>query len=164
LHGYASAFYDRRNWWPALGIQEAYFAEKFKSFGMPICGNQFFRSVCDTAIASWIFSYAGRNPGRKEFFYWVTVNTHLPLQERKEESFRAFYTKWKKSGVDNETLRLCYEFRAFFADLAKKCSDTFSPKMHVLLIGDHAPPYIDPDLRKLFSATQVPYVELLPAR
>jgi hypothetical protein len=59
---------------------------------------------------------------------------------------------------------LAYQQRIVFRDLADKLSQPGSPKGHILLVGDHAPPFIDPNDHKMYDAQLVPYIELVPNR
>lgn len=161
LHGYSGQFYKRREkLWPALGVQETWFAEDFRKSSMPLCGNSFFHGICDTAINTWMFNNMNLQPERKEFYYWVTLNTHLPVVEIHDEGYRNFAGKWKEQGITENILQIAYQHRLLFKDLADKLGKAGSPKVHMLLVGDHAPPFIDPADRKMYDAQLVPYVEL----
>jgi hypothetical protein len=109
-----------------------------------------------------MFKNMNRQPERKEFYYWVTLNTHVPVVEIHDNAFRNFAEKWKKQGVAESVLQLAYQHQQFFNDLAIKLSDPHSPKAHVLLVGDHAPPFVDPAERKMYDPKLVPYVDLMP--
>jgi hypothetical protein len=164
MHGFTSQFYKRNEIWPALGVQETWFAEDFRHLSMPLCGNLFFHGICDTAISSWMLGNMNRQPERKEFYYWVTLNTHMPVVEIHDNSFNNFAEKWKKQGVAESILQIAYQHQQFFSDLAIKLNDPHSPKAHVLLVGDHAPPFVDPAERKMYDPKFVPYVDLMPAQ
>jgi hypothetical protein len=162
VHGYSSQFYKRKTIWPALGVQEMYFAEEFKKMTMSFCGDVYFRGICDTSINTWLFNNMKCQSDRKEFYYWVTLNTHLPLVEIHDNDYKLFAEKWKKPGIDENMLQLAYQHRLFFKDLAGKLSKPGSPKAHILLVGDHAPPFINRAERKWYDARRVPYIELVP--
>lgn len=162
IHGNTSRFYRRHIIWPVLGVQEMYFSEELSKLSMPLCGSDIFRGICDTAINTWLLNNMGQQPGRKEFYYWVTLNTHLPLVEIHDEGYRNFAGKWKKQGLSDNILQMAYQHRLLFKDLADKLGKPGSSKVHMLLVGDHAPPFITPADRKDYDARQVPYIELIP--
>jgi hypothetical protein len=162
VHGNTGRFYRRQMLWPVLGVQEMYFSEDFARLKMPLCGSDIFRGVCDTAINTWLLNTMNRQPEKKEFYYWVTLNTHLPLVEIHDEGYRKFTEKWKPQGLTENILQLAYQQQLFFKDLAGKLSQPGMPKAHILLVGDHAPPFIDPADRALLHPQLVPYIELLP--
>lgn len=162
VHGNTEKFYRRHIIWPVLGMQEMYFIEQFNTLQQPLCGSTEFRGICDTAINTWLLNKMGLQPDRKEFYYWVTLNTHLPLVEVHDAGYNEFARQWKEKGLTENSLQISYQYKLLFKDLAGKLSKPGSPKAHILLVGDHAPPFIDPADRKMFDATRVPYIELIP--
>lgn len=157
VHGYGSGFYNRRKWWPELGVQRMYFAEEFTKLDLPFGGNAFFRGAEDTAIIRWIFENSV--PGKKEFYYWLTLNTHLPLPERKDENYKDYASKWKNASCDGEIIRLTYQIRELFTQIAANIRGSDSD-LRILIVGDHAPPFTDPSKRSCFDPKYVPYIEL----
>jgi hypothetical protein len=162
IHGNTGKFYRREILWPILGVQEMYFSEDFAKLKMPLCGSDQFKGVCDTAINTWLLNIMNQQPERKEFYYWVTLNTHLPLIEIHDEAYGKFAQKWIQQGVSEQILQMAYQHQLLFKDLAGKLSKPGAAKAHMLLVGDHAPPFFDPADRKLFNDQLVPYVELIP--
>jgi Phosphoglycerol transferase and related proteins, alkaline phosphatase superfamily len=162
VHGYHYSFYNRIHIWPALGVQEMYFANKLKEQGLPECGDHFFRGICDTAIATWVLNYIQQNPQRKDFIYWLTLNTHLPLTNIHDDQYRSFAVPWQNKNIPEDVLQLAYQHHLLFKDLANKLSNPLAPQPHMLLVGDHAPPYVDRNLRRHFDNKLVPYIELFP--
>jgi len=163
VHGFTSQFYRRNDIWPALGIQESMFAEDFRKLSMPLCGTIYFQGICDTAVATWLFNRLKREPGKKEFFYWVTLNNHLPLPEIHDDGYNQFAEKWKKKGHTGHVLQMAYQHLLLFKDIAAKLRQAGLPKMHILLVGDHTPPFMVPDDRAQYDLLHVPYIELVPA-
>jgi hypothetical protein len=162
IHGNTGQFYRRHMIWPILGVQEMHFSEEFAKLGMPLCGSNEFKGVCDTAINTWLLNNMNRQPEKKEFYYWVTLNTHLPLVEIHDEAYRKFAERWKAQGITENVLQIAYQHKLLFEDLVYKLINTTGPKAHILLVGDHAPPFIDPADRRLINDQLVPYVELIP--
>jgi len=161
LHGYASGFYNREKCWPALGVQQMFFAKEFSSYGLRFGGNPFFRGATDTAIANWLMNQIALQKERKMFYYWVTLNTHLPLSNRNDAGFRSYVHQWKESGIDSEVLQLSYQLTEFFTVLAEAINRS-GTRMHVLLVGDHAPPFVDRAQREVYDPQFVPFMELKP--
>ncbi|OQP65303.1 hypothetical protein A3860_16680 [Niastella vici] len=164
LHGFQSGFYNRKKLWPALGIQEAMFMEDFVKLSMPLCGNINFQGICDTALSTWLINRLKSDPARKEFYYWVTLSTHLPLFEIHDDGYNGFAEKWKKKGYTEHVLQMAYQHQQYFRDLAGKLRQPGAPKAHILLVGDHTPPFLDPDDRALYDELHVPYIDLAPNR
>jgi phosphoglycerol transferase MdoB-like AlkP superfamily enzyme len=129
---------------------------------MPTCGHETFRGVCDTAINTWLLNTMNRQPEKKEFYYWVTLTTHLPLVEVHDEDYRKFAEKFNGQGITEKLMQLAYQQQQLFKDLAGKLRKPGMPKVHILLVGDHAPPVIAPAERRLYNEQLIPYVELIP--
>jgi hypothetical protein len=161
VHGYSGGFYDRTRWWPVLGVQHMFFAEQLSKLQLPFGGNPFFRGAEDTAIGKWIFQHAEEQGTEKQFYYWVTLNTHLPLVPRNDKLLQDFKERWK--GHDDNVLQLSYQLSELFKILAKTIDGSAIP-MHILIIGDHAPPFIDPAKRLDYDPLYVPFIELRPGR
>ena len=138
-----------------------YFAEDFMKLDIPFGGNAFFRGAEDTAIVRWLFEKSQQ--GKKEFYYWLTLNTHLPLAERKDESFQNYSSRWKRASCDGDVIQLTYQINELFIMIAENIRRSNS-KMHILIVGDHAPPFTDPSKRNCFDSKYVPYIELRPGR
>lgn len=162
VHGNTGKFYRRHMIWPVLGVQEMHFLEEFSKLNLSLCGPEAFRGVCDTAINTWMLTNMNHQPERKEFYYWVTLTTHLPLVEVHDEGYRKFAEQFAGQGITEKLMQLAYQQQQLFKDLADKLSQPNTPKAHFLLVGDHAPPVIDPAERRVYSDTLVPYVELIP--
>jgi phosphoglycerol transferase MdoB-like AlkP superfamily enzyme len=160
VHGYSSQFYRRNIIWPVLGVQEMFFDDEFAKLFMPVCGDNSFRGVCDTAIDTWLFNRISLQPQRKEFYYWVTLNTHLPLGEIHDEAYKQFAEKWSKEGIAENVLKLAWKHYAFFTHVAAQLARLPAPHLHMLLVGDHAPPFVDPAERSMYDEKYVPYVEI----
>ena len=73
-----------------------------------------------------------------------------------------FHKSMASKGISENILQLAYQQRTVFSDLAEKLSQPGSPKAHILLVGDHAPPFIDPGDHKMYDEQLVPYIELVP--
>jgi hypothetical protein len=164
IHGNTGKFYRRHIIWPVLGVQEMYFIEQFNKLQLPLCGSTEFRGICDTALNTWLLNKMNQQPDTKEFYYWVTLNTHLPLVEVHDEGYKNFAQQWNEKGITENTLQMSYQQKLLFQDLAGKLSKPGAPKAHILLVGDHAPPFINPADRKMYDAKRVPYIELVPNR
>lgn len=126
------------------------------TLGLPTVYNNQYTAVKDEDVFSWIFKNAANSA--KTFTYCLTINTHLPfhLKQRiiKDPDYNKFYEKYNHSFPSTQTLkryfRLTQELK-YLADLINK-----SDVDRVLIIGDHAPPFLFKNERMLFSSTYVP--------
>jgi phosphoglycerol transferase MdoB-like AlkP superfamily enzyme len=96
------------------------------------------------------------------FIYWVTLNSHLPVPAKPDlpdDGICATQPALRNS------VALCSWFRlvrAVHQSVQKVALGATARPTVFVLVGDHAPPFGDPQLRSDFSSTQVPYVMLTP--
>jgi hypothetical protein len=79
IHGNHGSFYRRKDWYPRAGFEEIWFKWRLESAGLPDCVGVF-KGVCDAAIANWIGKRLEQPDPNPRFVYWVTLNSHLPVQ------------------------------------------------------------------------------------
>ena len=97
---------------------------------------------------------------KKSFTYCLSINTHLPfhLNQRvnKNPLFNPFLEKYKNAFPSVQTLKRYFRMNeelSFLASLITKYDVD-----RVLIIGDHAPPFIFKEERSLFSPDFVPAI------
>jgi hypothetical protein len=162
IHGYTSEMFYRYTWYRTLGFDKTYFEPALENAGLPICRGAF-PGICDASIAHWIGrSLLTQDQKKPEFIYWVTLNSHIPVPNSPD---------LPKDGVCStlpalqSSVALCSWFRLVRSvhqsvqDVA--LGSTARPTVFIL-VGDHAPPFSDAQLRGEFSRTEVPYVMLTP--
>jgi hypothetical protein len=162
IHGYAGEMFYRAAWYRKVGFDRTWFAADLKGIGLPQCGGAF-PGICDGAIANFIGSslLSSKRP-QPEFIYWVTLNSHLPVPARPalpDDNACAARAELRDSAALCSWFRLV---RAVHQSVSRIATGALARPTIFVLVGDHAPPFGDPQLRGQFSATQVPYVMLVP--
>jgi hypothetical protein len=167
VHGYVGQMFYRSAWYPNLGFDQTWFSPALEKIGLPRCRGAF-PGICDTAIAKWMgTSLLGSAPrgsasGEPMFIYWVTLNSHIPVPVRPDlpdDGVCATQPALQASAALCSWFRLVRAVHQSVSQLAVEVHDR--PTVFVL-VGDHAPPFGDPQLRNQFSTTQVPYLMLTP--
>jgi len=162
IHGYVGQMYNRNELYPNLGFDRVWFGPDLRKLGLPDCRGAF-PGICDTSIAGWIGnSLFNEDPGNPRFIYWVTLNSHLPIPESPDLPDDGVCST--QPALDNSKA-LCSWFRVVRAVHQAVQQVALSPTARptvFLLVGDHAPPFGEPQLRGMFSDSQVPYVLLTP--
>lgn len=162
FHGFSGAMYFRDELYPKLGFDKSWFMEDLTKAGLPRCGGPF-PGVCDAAVAQFMSARLAAAPQTQpQFFYWVSLNSHLPVPLKtdipddgsclKQPSLRA-------------SANLCSWFRLVrqvHESVAQMAIQSVSRPTVFLLVGDHAPPFRDAALRESFDPSDVPYVLLVP--
>jgi hypothetical protein len=162
IHGYTGRMFQRSIWYRTIGFDQSWFGPDLDLLKLSKCGGAF-PGTCDTAIASWIgSSILSVKHDKPRFIYWVTLNSHLPVPAHPnlpDNDVCATQPALQKSTALCSWFRLISAVHQSVQQLA--LSSTTRPTLFVL-VGDHAPPFADSQLRQEFSATNVPYVILTP--
>lgn len=158
LHGFKAEMYHRRVWEPEIGFQHSYFLEDMQSLpGYDICPGAF-PGICDGDIARRIREEleALNGGGRHTYIHWMTLNSHLPVQEAGAPPGPCF------PGYPTD---VCVQLRyveAVLRDVKAIADDRHIPPTTFIIVGDHAPPYFNRQKRELFSLDTVPFIVLKP--
>jgi phosphoglycerol transferase MdoB-like AlkP superfamily enzyme len=144
-----------------LGFEQEIFHPELHNMKLPDCGGPF-RGTCDADVARWIGDQLAADPGHRHFFYWLTLNSHLPVEADPDAS-KALGCGTAASPVKDEAtcnlLALVARAERAVSNLAMRPD---LPKTEFILVGDHAPPFIFKQRRDKFSQHQVPYIHLTP--
>lgn len=161
IHGFSGYMFQRNIWYPKLGFEEVWFQNRLKKEGLGTCPGAFV-GICDTDISGWIGKRLQLSTHEPQFLYWVTLNSHLPLQSPN-------YLKSRVSCSLNSLLMDQPALCAWFQILSSVHQSIYRAAIQPLkrptvfiIVGDHAPPFSDTSLRNLFSEDMVPYVVLIP--
>jgi phosphoglycerol transferase MdoB-like AlkP superfamily enzyme len=161
VHGFDGQMFHRDRWYPTVGFQRSYFRPDLQGAGLPTCDGAF-PGICDSAIAGWI-SRTLLVPPRKrpQFVYWVTLNSHLPVPAHPD---LAPDRTCELNPALSDSASLCSWFRLVqnvHGSVQEMAVSATRPTVFVV-VGDHAPPFGDPELREMFSRHSVPYIVLTP--
>ena len=158
VHGFTSKFYKRNEWFPKIGFERMLFAEELHKEGDRQCG-PVFRGVCDSDIADRVGAILKDSEERPRFVYWLTLNTHLPIGQDETPSTLGCENGGGRFG-DRSVCDLTEMFLDIFERVAKLATDPDMPKMDILVVGDHAPPYWKRNRRAQFRAGEVTWISL----
>lgn len=162
IHGYVGQMFYRSTWYSKMGFDRMWFGPNLHEMGLPNCRGAF-PGICDASIAGWMgSSFLSVDQGKPLFIYWVTLNSHLPVPahpDLPEDGVCATQPALRSSAALCSWFRLVRAVHQSVQQVA--LGATARPTVFVL-VGDHAPPFGDPELLAEFSSTQVPYVMLTP--
>jgi hypothetical protein len=162
VHGFVGQMFYRSSWYPSLGFDRSWFGPELRKMGLPECPGAF-PGTCDRSIAGWIGSaLLSEQQDRPRFIYWVTLNSHLPEPahpDLPDDGVCATQPALKNSAALCSWFRLV---RAVHQSVEQTALIPTARPTVFVLVGDHAPPFGDPQLRADFSRTQVPYEILTP--
>ncbi|MEO6278318.1 hypothetical protein [Roseateles sp.] len=155
LHGFTGRMFDRKDWWRAIGFQSTYFKEDADN-SQKLCGGAF-TGLCDAPLLSRS-AYLLRQP--KRFVYTLTLNTHLPLDPH---SVGDEMTKvCSRARVSDSVCEISSMHRDVLNEIVTLASQVPKPRPLIVVIGDHAPPFLDRRSRDAFHSATVPAFILRP--
>jgi|HubBroStandDraft_5_1064220.scaffolds.fasta_scaffold09270_3 hypothetical protein len=163
VHGMDGHVFDRRAWYPSIGFKEVLFRSQLRALGLPDCAGPFV-GTCDAAIAGLIGTRL-ENSTRPQFIYWMTLNSHLPVPNPPALVSPAsclFSSRLRVNPALCSWFELEENVDRAIAAIAESVSQ---PRGTIfVLVGDHAPPFSDPEVRTIFSPVEVPFIALVPAQ
>ncbi len=123
----------------------------------PVFNNQY-TAVKDEAVFEWIFK--NTSSAKKSFTYCLSINTHLPfhLNQRvnKNPLYKPFTEKYKNYFPSTQSLKRYFRMSEELSYLAALINKYDVDR--VIIVGDHAPPYLFKEERSLFSDHLVPAI------
>jgi hypothetical protein len=126
------------------------------TLGMKNNHNNHYTSVNDEQVFSYVFKNLSNN--QKSFTYCLTINTHLPFslsrRETKDPNFLTFQQKYSSLFPSVQTLERYYRMKQELNSLAQLIKNSDADR--ILIIGDHSPPFIFKEERKLYIPNLVP--------
>lgn len=162
-HGFLASFFDRQRWYPLIGFERTLFAPELTGSGARVCGSVF-SGACDTDIPAIIAKDLQRADS-PQLAYWVTLNSHLPVVSSKELGTENCGQLGAE--LDARYPMVCRLFALWeqTADsLAEAAMSPDFPVTHILIVGDHMPPFTHQGSRLQFDSGKVPWVLLRDKR
>jgi hypothetical protein len=161
LHGMSGELFRRSTWYKTIGFEEILFNKEFKQQGLPDCMGALI-GTCDAAVAGWIGRRLAEDDSHPYFVHWMTLNSHLPMLVPSALPGGSPCLSSLSIAPDSAMCswyQLLANVHQSVADLAMRKAGR--PTVFVV-VGDHAPPFVHPDLLDRFSTSVVPYVLLIP--
>lgn len=164
-HGFMGTFFSRNLWYPALGFDAIWFASDF-SDRLPAprrCGIAF-HGICDASAWQALVDYLQRRRDQRNFVYWLTISTHLPVPAPGDGIDVAICQAHPATRTDPDACHLLAWHHGLFSRIVDSLQAGLPDDTTLILVGDHAPPFLDAGTRGLFDPARVPYVVIAPAR
>ena len=159
IHGFQANFFERDRWYPLLGFENSIFGADLLRAGASLCPNVF-PGPCDREIPATIAERL-QQAQTPQFVYWLTLNSHLPIVENAE--LRTQNCDQLGAEMDSGFPMICRLFSIWddtAASLAQAVSQPDFPPTHILIVGDHMPPFTHQASRLQFDAENVPWILL----
>jgi hypothetical protein len=163
VHGFKGEMFDRQVWFPEMGFEDIWFEDRLHAAGLPDCPG-FFPGTCDASVAAWLGERLAQPQTSPLFVHWVTLNSHLPVPLPATLSDPA---SCAVSAATKDDAQICswYQLVSVVQNSVRAMAlRPLSRPTIFVIVGDHAPPFDRQVTRNQFSASNVPYVILLPKR
>jgi sulfatase-like protein len=163
FHAFSGGFFERFDWYPKIGFQEMFFLENNVGLNterqLPYCGIAF-HGLCDADVARSVESYLLEEDGDRKFAYWLTLNSHKPVQPGEVPARLAC----DDGGVfgDVELCRMGEQWLNVSHLVKEMALNPELAETEILLVGDHHPPLFTRSARKLFEPGKVAWLHLNP--
>jgi hypothetical protein len=157
LHGFSLRMFDRQVWWRDLGLQP----ETFRVDGMPTVDKDCsvaFPGVCDSVVLRRAVELADA-PSR--LVYVVTLDTHLPLPPRSPPLPPGLAERCRTEHIAPLACVMVERLGGVLDSLRDNLDRMQHPPL-VLVVGDHAPPFVETAVREAFDQGHVPGFILEP--
>ncbi len=165
VNGYYPSFFNTSAMYRAAGFEEAYFAGSVAAGAGRgrKCGSTF-RGACDNDAARFLADLvASRSaPGRRNFYYWMTLNGHVPVSVPRSYDG---YIDCAASRTTAEHDGLCASVETnsvVMHEIATTLVEAIDPdrRTTIVVVGDHAAPFLDRELRAALDDGRVPWYVL----
>jgi hypothetical protein len=158
-HAFEPGFFERDRWYPLIGFQHMTFGQDLLDRGASYCPNVF-PGACDRNLPAMIRRDLAKGTG-PQFTYWLTLNSHLPVVEN--DALRTKHCRQLGARFDSDYPMICRLFTLWSdtADaLVKEVARPDFPPTHILIVGDHMPPFTHQASRLKFDSEHVPWILL----
>ncbi|MFG6456931.1 hypothetical protein [Roseateles sp. BYS96W] len=158
LHGFGLRMFDRRDWWPRIGLLPWQWPEDPAAAGLPMNCNHAFPGICDRAVLSRAIEEA-QEPSR--LVYALTLDTHLPLAAPLEPMPPELKAACARAAAPASACQLMQRLGQVLDDLEQRLAASLTTPF-VVIAGDHAPPFGEKDNREVFESDEVPVILMKP--
>lgn len=158
-HAFKADFFERDRWYPLLGFETMKFGDDLLKQGAALCPNVF-PGACDRDIPAIIARdvKAAKGP---QFTYWLTLNSHLPVVANRELGTRDCKRLGREMDADFPMVCRLFAIWSNTADaLVRTVQRPDFPPTHILIVGDHMPPFTHQESRLKFDPAHVPWIML----
>jgi phosphoglycerol transferase MdoB-like AlkP superfamily enzyme len=136
LHGALANLYARDEWYPRIGFEHLTF---YNNHSWPRRCHSF-NGACDIDLTPIIDkAFMSKND---LFFYWLTLNSHAPYDERDIFSNRIDCLALEIDPT-SESCHIIKLHAQFFDALSELMASPNMKNVEVIVVGDHPPPFFD---------------------
>lgn len=152
VHANHAKMYGRDQWYPAIGFRQ-YINADGGELPRGEVGDRW-GSLLDGDTIDWVASRISTR--KQEFWYLLTVSTHLPASQLPGVSV-------SKECLAGKGGALCVHHANLQSVMARISKAALRMQNTVIVVvGDHPPPFLTPGSRSMYSQDRVPFMVLEP--
>jgi hypothetical protein len=144
--------FDWKLWYPNLGFHQEFFMENWPAPSPDQRYGSLFVGICDSDAGEPLRYELLIGPA-KQFVFWLTLDSHLQYKGKSQYSCG--------EEIPGPLCGLTVRLQRTAAIIANVALDPRLPATRSIIVGDHAPPFTESKLRRMFSDAEVPFIELL---
>ncbi len=155
FHYFYKSSFNRGVWWPKIGLSNIYFLDSYNTKKRKLCGG-FLNGGCDRQLIIDLFNSIDSQS--KSFSYALTLNSHLPVH-RNDDIISIENNEVNNFDDASSNVKLLINsWRVVLQEVAGQLNNKIRDDALVVIVGDHAPPYLNKQDRSMFSTAEVPYI------
>ncbi len=147
------SMYQAEQWYPLIGFEQRTFLEDAVT-QMGRCYS--WPGGCDLTVIPMITDVLAQ-PG-PHFIYWLTTNSHFPYDQR--DAADSGYVCRPPVMPDGALCRYAQIHHRFFSALNQLVQQPALRDSEIIVVGDHAPPFLNKSDTALFSDERVPFLHI----
>ena len=155
FHYYYRSAFNRDVWWSRAGLTHQRFLDSLGRSEIQLAGG-FLNGGYDRKLIADIFN--SLNISDKVFAYGLTLNSHLPVHINKDIKAMEDKPLVGFNGSSDNVKTLVNSWRVVFHEIANQLNNVRRDNVTVVIVGDHAPPFVNLRDRLIFNQTYVAYI------
>lgn len=160
IHAFESELFDREQWYPRVGFERRLFIDAPRLAGLEKCIS-IFHGPCDHSVFPLVIDELQADGlDRPKFIHFLTLTSHLPfVYSGKEDKFDC---EGDMVGLFRQKIscHLASYWRFLFEEFALAFTEPGFPPTDILIVGDHAPPFLNKSFKAEFETNIVPWIYL----
>ena len=162
IHNGSGRIFKRDEWYPRIGFDRSWFHEQLaRQVHLPDCDGPFLGS-CDASVAAWVGDRLAAERHVPRFVHWMTLDSHLPIVASQENLHAADCAAYSTTAAAEDVCAWFGSETRTLKSIARLLSRDDLPPVEVIVVGDHAPPFLVLSERLQFSQVNVPFMHFIP--
>ena len=158
FHAFTGEFFERTRWYPMIGLHNASFRKDLPYGRDTYCAGPFL-GACDITLLDGSVKPLLQTGG-DQFIYFLTLSSHIPFIDFEKNT--PFDCRAENPRIaDYQVCQQSNYFHLLFQAVADMLTEASGGNYEILIVGDHAAPFIKRNAREEFKPGLVPWVHII---